>query len=542
MCSAPRGHLRANVLQHDVDRHRLEAALDRPARSGSAGTDACSRAWRRCCRRRAACRRASAAPRIAAAAAASAVRLNELNGSTAPDWAVGSCGSWALTSLTNSQLRLGSRARATPRCSQPGAIERRVQPVRRQPRLRIDRPHALDAAAPPAVSPCASAGRTRPATPRESCSSLSGSRDVSTQSTSTPAWRSHAAGDSQAERLAAEVVGRNQKSPHGFIVPRYPCTARATQTTVGGTPPDDRILRTPARPVDAVLHRDVGALQLLRDARVPHPLHDRARGRGRRWASPMPTPHRSTAPTPAAAWGAAILGGIIADRWLGQYRSVLLGGIIITLGHFTLAFPAAALLLHRPRAHRHRHRPAEAERQHAGRLALRRRATPAATPASRSSTWGSTSARLLGPLVAGYLAQRVDWHIGFASAGVGMTLGLVQLRARQAAAPGRRSIGWRRQPTPRSAARPATDAARPAALLGVLGATSGSASPPSSCSSSFGHPVLGRLRAGRLDAEPVRRSLHAARRLRLLVPLVVVPVGAADLRHHAGADLRVDCG
>jgi proton-dependent oligopeptide transporter, POT family len=29
-------------------------------------------------------------------------------------------------------------------------------------------------------------------------------------------------------------------------------------------------------------------------------------------------------------------------------------------------------------------------------------------------------------LIAGYLAQEVDWHIGFASAGVGMTLGLVQ--------------------------------------------------------------------------------------------------------------------
>jgi POT family proton-dependent oligopeptide transporter len=32
----------------------------------------------------------------------------------------------------------------------------------------------------------------------------------------------------------------------------------------------------------------------------------------------------------------------------------------------------------------------------------------------------------IGPLIAGYLAQRVDWHLGFACAGVGMTLGLVQ--------------------------------------------------------------------------------------------------------------------
>jgi len=32
----------------------------------------------------------------------------------------------------------------------------------------------------------------------------------------------------------------------------------------------------------------------------------------------------------------------------------------------------------------------------------------------------------IGPLIAGYLAQRVDWHIGFACAGVGMTAGLIQ--------------------------------------------------------------------------------------------------------------------
>src|SRR5215467_376485 len=41
-----------------------------------------------------------------------------------------------------------------------------------------------------------------------------------------------------------------------------------------------------------------------------------------------------------SAWAAAIVGGIVADRGLGQYRSVLIGGIIIALGHFTLAFHA----------------------------------------------------------------------------------------------------------------------------------------------------------------------------------------------------------
>src|SRR5258706_217725 len=33
---------------------------------------------------------------------------------------------------------------------------------------------------------------------------------------------------------------------------------------------------------------------------------------------------------------------------------------------------------------------------------------------------------VISPLVCGYLGQRVDWHYGFAAAGIGMTLGLIQ--------------------------------------------------------------------------------------------------------------------
>jgi POT family proton-dependent oligopeptide transporter len=39
---------------------------------------------------------------------------------------------------------------------------------------------------------------------------------------------------------------------------------------------------------------------------------------------------------------------------------------------------------------------------------------------------GINSGGLFGPIVAGYLAQRVDWHAGFACAGFGMAFGLVQ--------------------------------------------------------------------------------------------------------------------
>ena len=84
--------------------------------------------------------------------------------------------------------------------------------------------------------------------------------------------------------------------------------------------------------------------------------------------------------------------GWIADRLLGQYRSVLLGGIIIALGHFTLAFQALPFFytglslivvgtgLLKPNVS-----------TIVG--SLYSPATPAATRASRFSTWGSTSAR-----------------------------------------------------------------------------------------------------------------------------------------------------
>jgi POT family proton-dependent oligopeptide transporter len=39
-----------------------------------------------------------------------------------------------------------------------------------------------------------------------------------------------------------------------------------------------------------------------------------------------------------SVWAAAIFGGLVADRLLGQYRSVLAGGVLIALGHLTLVF------------------------------------------------------------------------------------------------------------------------------------------------------------------------------------------------------------
>src|SRR5437016_6038371 len=126
-----------------------------------------------------------------------------------------------------------------------------------------------------------------------------------------------------------------------------------------------------------------------------------------------------------SAWAASILGGIVADRGLGQYRSVLIGGIIIAAGHFTLAFKALPFF-------------------YSG-LALIVSGTGLLKPnvsAMVGSLYepgdkrrdagfsifymGINLGAFMGPLIAGYLAQRVDWHIGFACAGVGMVFGVAQ--------------------------------------------------------------------------------------------------------------------
>jgi proton-dependent oligopeptide transporter, POT family len=126
-----------------------------------------------------------------------------------------------------------------------------------------------------------------------------------------------------------------------------------------------------------------------------------------------------------SVWFTPILGGLIADRWLGHYRSVLIGGAIIALGHFTLAFPALPFF-------------------YAG-LTLIIIGTGLLKP-NISTLVGSLYEKgderrdagfsifymginlgaFLGPLIAGKLAEGVDWHLGFACAGVGMVLGLVQ--------------------------------------------------------------------------------------------------------------------
>jgi proton-dependent oligopeptide transporter, POT family len=129
---------------------------------------------------------------------------------------------------------------------------------------------------------------------------------------------------------------------------------------------------------------------------------------------------------------AALPGGWVADRLIGQRRSVLYGGIVIAVGHFSMAIPAVTLAL------------GALPPFYAG-LALIVVGTGLLKPnistmvgelypeggARRDAGFsifymGINLGAFIAPLVTGFLGETINWHLGFAAAGVGMVLGVVQ--------------------------------------------------------------------------------------------------------------------
>ncbi len=138
---------------------------------------------------------------------------------------------------------------------------------------------------------------------------------------------------------------------------------------------------------------------------------------------------------------ASIPGGLIADRLIGARKAILVGGIVIALGHFTMAMPnlvgffsGLALIvlgtgLLKPNIS-----------TMVGRLY---HANDVRRDAGFSIFYmGINLGATLSPLVCGHLAQsdhfkqvlaqyglskELCWHFGFAAAGVGMCLGLAHL-------------------------------------------------------------------------------------------------------------------
>jgi POT family proton-dependent oligopeptide transporter len=140
-------------------------------------------------------------------------------------------------------------------------------------------------------------------------------------------------------------------------------------------------------------------------------------------------------------YAAAIPGGLIADRFLGHSRAVLAGGILIACGHFSMAihglsffFGGLALIcagtgLLKPNVS-----------TMVGKLYAP--ADPRRDSGFSIFYMGINIGAMLSPLVCGYLGQRVDWHAGFAAAGIGMTLGLVTFSSGRRWLPEPSSLGW----------------------------------------------------------------------------------------------------
>ncbi|MFO1251114.1 MAG: peptide MFS transporter [Inhella sp.] len=119
-----------------------------------------------------------------------------------------------------------------------------------------------------------------------------------------------------------------------------------------------------------------------------------------------------------------LIGGAFADRYLGQRRAAVIGGTVMMLGHFAMAFEpllhlALGLLIvgngfFKPNTtamvgHLYN---GEDDPRRAGGYSI--------------FYMGVNLGAFLAPLVAGTLGQKLGWHWGFGAAGVGMLLGLCQ--------------------------------------------------------------------------------------------------------------------
>ena len=124
----------------------------------------------------------------------------------------------------------------------------------------------------------------------------------------------------------------------------------------------------------------------------------------------------------AAAYFTPILGGAIADRWLGKRRAVIIGGTIMALGHFmmtfdSLLFPALATIalgngLFLPSLPSQINDLYSAEDPRRGR-------------AYNVYYVGVNVGGFMAPLICGTLGEVYGWHYGFGAAGIGMFGGLM---------------------------------------------------------------------------------------------------------------------
>jgi POT family proton-dependent oligopeptide transporter len=126
----------------------------------------------------------------------------------------------------------------------------------------------------------------------------------------------------------------------------------------------------------------------------------------------------------SAVYLTPLIGGYLADRFIGTRRSVVLGSIVIALGHFSLAIPSMATFylglaliiagtgFFKPNA-------ATMVGQ------IYRQGDPRRDSGFTIYYMGVNAGAFLGPIICGLLAENIGWHWGFGAAGVGMVAGLI---------------------------------------------------------------------------------------------------------------------
>ena len=123
----------------------------------------------------------------------------------------------------------------------------------------------------------------------------------------------------------------------------------------------------------------------------------------------------------ASVYLTPIFGGLIADRWLGKRRTVLIGAIVMALGHFLMAFELtflfALLCL------------VIGSGCLKGNIASQVGALYKPNDLRRADAFqiyylGINAGVIASPLIVGTLGESVGWHWGFGAAGVGMLISL----------------------------------------------------------------------------------------------------------------------
>jgi len=127
----------------------------------------------------------------------------------------------------------------------------------------------------------------------------------------------------------------------------------------------------------------------------------------------------------AGVYFTPLIGGYIADRWLGRTMTVTLGALFMVAGHFLMAFDVvfvAAIACLFIGVGLFKGNIASQVGELYGQDDLRR------GTAFQTFMLGFQISVIIAPIVTGFLGEKIAWHYGFGAAGVGMTIALIVYR------------------------------------------------------------------------------------------------------------------